>query len=106
MPVVTDDIDQESLHTALRRSVSYLEKLPPDRIVGEQPRRFTAGEVLDSLLAFEKSLDSWDCRECWMRDFSSQFDLIPSSSDVELESVLFTGYYQPEIGRASCRERV
>ncbi|HET8917842.1 MAG TPA: hypothetical protein VFN58_07350, partial [Candidatus Binatia bacterium] len=56
MPALTDDLDRESLHTALRRSVSYLEKLPPDRIVGEQPRRFTAGEVLDSLLAFEKSL--------------------------------------------------
>jgi membrane-bound lytic murein transglycosylase A len=97
MPMLNDDLDLESLHTALRRSVSYLEKLPPDRIVGEQPRRFTAGEVLDSLLAFEKSLDSWDCRECWMRDFSARFDLIPSSSDVELESVLFTGYYQPVI---------
>jgi peptidoglycan lytic transglycosylase A len=97
MPALSDDLDRESLHTALRRSVSYLEKLPPDRIVGEQPRRFTAGEVLDSLLAFEKSLDSWDCRECWMRDFSNRFDLIPSSFDSSLETVLFTGYYQPVI---------
>jgi peptidoglycan lytic transglycosylase A len=94
---LTDDLDRESLHTALRRSVSYLEKLPPDRIVGEQPRRFTAGEVLDSLLAFEKSLDSWDCRECWVRDFNTRFDLIPSTGDAELETVLFTGYYQPVI---------
>ena len=97
MPALTDDLDRESLHAALRRSVSYLEKLPPDRIVGEQPRRFTAGEVLDSLLAFEKSLDNWHCRECWMRDFNTRFDLIPSSGDVELETVLFTGYYQPVI---------
>jgi peptidoglycan lytic transglycosylase A len=97
MPALTDDLDRESLYTALRRSVSYLEKLPPDRIVGEQPRRFTAGEVLDSLLAFEKSLDSWDCRECWMRDFNARFDLIPSSADDELARVLFTGYYQPVI---------
>jgi membrane-bound lytic murein transglycosylase A len=97
MPVLTDDLDRESLHTALRRSVSYLEKLPPDRIVGEQPRRFTAGEVLDSLLAFEKSLDSWDCRECWVRDFNTRFDLIPSSGDGELGTVLFTGYYQSVI---------
>jgi len=94
---LTDDLDRESLHTALRRSVSYLEKLPPDQIVGEHPRRFTAGEVLESLVAFEKSLDSWDCRECWMRDFNTRFDLIPSSGDPELESVLFTGYYQPII---------
>jgi membrane-bound lytic murein transglycosylase A len=97
MPALTDDLDRESLRTAIRRSVSYLEKLPPDRIVGEHPRRFAAGEVLESLLAFEKSLDSWDCRECWTRDFGTRFDLIPSSGDADLETVLFTGYYQPVI---------
>jgi membrane-bound lytic murein transglycosylase A len=97
MPALTDDLDQESLRTALRRSVSYLEKLPPERIVGEQPRRFTAREVLDSLLAFEQLLDRRDCRDCWKYDFSSRFDLIPSSGDPELEMVLFTGYYQPVI---------
>jgi membrane-bound lytic murein transglycosylase A len=94
---LSDDLDRESLHTALRRSVSYLEKLPPDRIVGEQPRRFTAGEVLESLLAFEKTLDTWDCRECWLQDFTARFELIPSSGDAHSESVLFTGYYQPVI---------
>jgi membrane-bound lytic murein transglycosylase A len=97
MPALTDDLDRQSLYTALRRSVSYLEKLPPDRVVGEKPRRFTAGEVLESLLAFEKSLDNWDCRECWTRDFNARFELIPSSGDTELEAVLFTGYYQPVI---------
>jgi membrane-bound lytic murein transglycosylase A len=97
MPRLTDDLDRESLHTALRRSVSYLEKLPPDRIVGEQPRPFTAREVLDSLLAFEKLLDSWECQDCWLRDFNKRFDVIPSSVDSALEAVLFTGYYQPVI---------
>jgi membrane-bound lytic murein transglycosylase A len=97
MPALTDDLDRESLQTALRRSVSYLEQLPPDRIVGEHPRRFTAGEVLESLLAFEKSLDNWDCRECWTRDFNARFELVPSASDATLETVLFTGYYQPVI---------
>jgi len=96
-PAVTDDLDGESLRTALRRSVSYLEKLPPDRIVGEQPRRFTAREVLDSLRVFEKSMDNWDCRECWLREFNNRFELIPSSGDPDLETVLFTGYYQPVI---------
>jgi len=96
-PVIADDLDRESLRNAIRRSIGYLEKLPPERIVGEQPRRFTAREVLDSLKAFEKLLDHWDCRECWARDFSAQFELLPSSTDAELERVLFTGYYQPVI---------
>ena len=55
------------------------------------------GEVLESLLAFEKLLDRWDCRDCWKHDFTARFDLIPSSADPELETVLFTGYYQPVI---------
>jgi membrane-bound lytic murein transglycosylase A len=97
LPALTDDLDRESLHTALRRSISYLEKLSPDRIVGEHPRLFTAGEVLESLLAFEKSLDNWDCRECWTRDLNDRFDLIPSSGDAALATVLFTGYYLPAI---------
>ena len=96
-PDLTDDLDGESLRTALRRSVSYLEKLPPERMVGEQPRQFTAREVLESLLAFEQLLDRRDCRDCWKHDFGAQFDLIPSSGDPELETVLFTGYYQPVI---------
>ena len=53
MPILNDDLDGESLHMALRRSVSYLEKLPPDRIVGEQPRLFTAGEVFEIVVRDE-----------------------------------------------------
>lgn len=92
-----DDLEAESLRAAIRHSVTYLAKLPPNRIVGEHPRRFTAAEVLDSLVAFEKLLERWDCRDCWLREFSERFELIPSTSDSELQNVLFTGYYQPVI---------
>ena len=94
---LADDLDRESLLTALRRSVAYLEKLPPEQIVGEQPRRFTAWEVLESLLAFEQLMDPAECPDCWRHDFAAQFELIPSSDDPEFETVLFTGYYQPAI---------
>ena len=95
--VISDDLDRESLRVAIRHSVFYLEKLPPDRVVGEQPRRFTAREILDTLLAFEKLLDRWDCRECWTTEFNERFELIPSASDAASLEVLFTGYYQPVI---------
>lgn len=96
-PAISDDLDRESLRAAIRYSIAYLEKLPPERIVGEQPRRVTAKDVLDSVVAFERLLDHWDCRECWLREFNARFDLIPSSSDPATETVLFTGYYQPVI---------
>jgi len=96
-PIVSDDLDRESIRRALRQSQAYLKKLPPDRVVGEQPRRFTAKEVLDSLVAFDRLLDRWDCRECWIKALTQQFELVPSSSDPELQNVLFTGYYDPVI---------
>ncbi len=96
-PVITDDLDRESLRAAIHHSIAYLAQLPAERIVGEQPRRLTAKEVLDSVAAFEGLLDRWDCRECWLKELNSRFELVPSSSDPATETVLFTGYYQPVI---------
>lgn len=93
--IARDDLDVESLRVAIRRSLAYLKQLPGDRVVGEQPRRFTAREVCDSLLAFEKLLVHWDCAECFAHEVASRFKLVPSSDDRKLAQVLFTGYYQP-----------
>jgi membrane-bound lytic murein transglycosylase A len=93
---IGDDLDPESLRAAIRQSLAYLQKLPSDRVVGEQPRRFTAKEVSDSLLAFEKLLDSWRCMECLAREINDRFEILPSSA-VQFSEVLFTGYYQPII---------
>lgn len=97
VPRIADDLDLESLRAAIRQSVSYLKKLPADRVVGEQPRLFTAAEVLRSLLAFDEILDRRDCPECWAKEFEERFELIPSSTDGAALDVLFTGYYQPVI---------
>ena len=97
-PPVSDDLDPESLHTAIRASIAFLQKLPPDRVVGEQPRRSTAQDILDSLFAFEQLLaDHWRCTHCLAREITARFDVIPSSTDPALSEVLFTGYYQPVI---------
>lgn len=96
--VTGDDLDPESLRAAIRQSLVYLRKLPPDRVVGEEPRRFTAKEVSDSLLAFEELIDLWSCPECLAREIHARFDLLPSSADPQLAEVLFTGYYQPILG--------
>ena len=96
-PLSSDDLDPQSLRTAIGQSLAYLQKLPPGRVIGEEPRRITAKEVGDSLAAFEKLLDLWDCRECFAREVHARFDLLPSSVDSEFSDVLFTGYYQPVI---------
>jgi len=96
-PVISDDLDPESLRAAIRQSSAYLRKLPPDRVVGEQPRRLTAKDVLDSLRAFENVLDHWHCAQCLAREIEARFEVMPSSADPALSDILFTGYYQPVI---------
>ena len=93
--MIADDLDRESLRSAIRRSIAYLEKLPGDRIVGEQPRRFTAQQTLSSLVAFERLLEHWSCAACLAQEVEARFELVPSNSDPQLSEVLFTGYYQP-----------
>jgi peptidoglycan lytic transglycosylase A len=92
-----DDLDRDSLHTAVQYSIAYLKKIPPEQIVGQQPRLFTAGEILASLQEFDRLLDDWSCRPCFARELERRFDFVPSSMDPQTAEVLFTGYYQPVI---------
>src|SRR5262245_15558610 len=96
-PVSSDDLDSESLRASIRGSLAYLNKLPPDRVVGEVPRRLTAGEVVKALMVFDKLIDQWSCAVCFARSVSERFDFLPSSADAGQSEVLFTGYYQPVI---------
>ncbi len=94
-PMIGDDLDRESLRVAIARSMTYLAKLPPRRIVGREPREFTAAEVMATLQAFEELLEIWPCRDCWIKALKRRFAFIPSSRNAATRSVLFTGYYQP-----------
>jgi membrane-bound lytic murein transglycosylase A len=97
-PAISDDSDPESLRVAIQRSIAFLQKLPPDRVVGVHPRRSTAKEILDSLIVFDKALlDHWRCAHCFAREINARFDVVSSSTDPALADVLFTGYYQPVI---------
>ena len=94
VPSFTDDLDQDSLRRAIHRSLEFLAKLPPDRSVGEQPRKITAAEVKESLIAFLSLLDLWDQPDKWNAEIRSRFELYPMSDAAEGEA-LFTLYYPP-----------
>src|SRR6476620_3911971 len=78
--VIADDLDRASLATALQRSQSYLVKLPSDRVIGELPRRLTAGEALDSLRVLQELLQQWDCWNCFVEQVRKRFDLLSATS--------------------------
>lgn len=92
-----DDLDRDSLRRAVQRSLKFLAKLPPDRVVGEQPRKFTAQEAKESLLSFLNLLELWEEPEKLAEEIRSRFDLYPVVKDAGEGGVLFTGYYQPVI---------
>ena len=71
--------------------------VPPDQVIGEWPRKLTAQEVKESLLAFTEHLDLLDDPASLFEALRSRFDLYESVSDQGHENNLFTGYYQPII---------
>lgn len=93
-PVFRDDLDRDSLHRAIHRSLEFVQRLPRDRTVGDWPRKFTAREVKESLLAFLNLLGRWDRPKTLAQEIRSHFEIFESASDPAEGDALFTGYYQ------------
>lgn len=102
-PAVQDDLDSDSLRQAIQRSLQYLEKLPPDRMVGEWPRKVTAGEIKEALVFFSSKLDFFDRPEALKNAIRSNFDLHEARGRDGLGDMLVTGYYQPILEGALTR---
>ena len=93
LPVISDDLDRDSLRLAVRRSLDFLNKVPPRRQIGDFPRKPTAQEVKDSLLLFLQGLDSTRDPRAFGDWVKLRFDFYPVDSAPD--KVLFTGYYRP-----------
>ncbi len=101
-PSFTDDLDRDSLHRAIDRSLEFLAKLPPDRSLGELARKFTAQEIRESLLSFAELFDFLDRPGELLKKIRDRFDLYAPMGETGVADVLFTGYYAPVIeGRLS-----
>ena len=92
-PVITDDLDRGSLRLALQRSLEFLQKVPPQRILGEWPRKIAAQEIRESLILFERGLNSFREPRALGAWFNARFELFPAARDPS--GALFTGYYRP-----------
>ena len=95
-PSLQDDLDRESLRRAINHSLDFLEGVPPDLPVGEWPRKITAREVKESLLAFEDLLDLLDRPEELLEALRSRFEFHQSVGRSAKE-ILLSGYYLPLI---------
>lgn len=97
LPVFQDDLGRDSLRGAIHRSLEFLQRLPPDRPVGEWPRKVTAQEIKESLLLFLERLDLLGEPQSLVQFLRSHYDLHRSDGEGASGSVVFTGYYQPVI---------
>lgn len=97
LSLLRDDMDRDSLRAAVQRSLEFLAHLPPDRIIGERPRKTTAQELRESLVSFLSLADLWEQPEKLAEEIRSRFDFYPIAGDAAEAGVLVTGYYQPVI---------
>lgn len=94
IPVLADDLDPESLDTAIARSLEYLEKRKTAVFrVGDCD--YTAADVREGLLGFRDIFRTSVGTEDRMKRIRDGFDVYKAPGSDGKGTVLFTGYYEP-----------
>ena len=94
-PVFRDDMDFEFLALAIRRNISYLERLDPQKMFCYGPHQFTVKEVLQSQRAFLDLVSKGLTADQFNTEIRRQFRIYRASGSAGNNKVLFTGYHEP-----------
>ena len=96
-PYFNDDLDKESLLTAIEKNNEFLNRLPANMVFTYGDQQFSVEDVKESFRHFisiiKESKDGSDLNYRITRDF----DIYSSIGFDNRENVLFTGYYEPII---------
>ena len=104
LEAISDDLDSRSLRSAVMQSVRFLDAAPAGSWPGAWPRPVTAEDVRGSLAEFLDILDGTaEADSSWVDKVAERFDFFPAPVGGGVESVLFTGYYQPVIDASAVR---
>ena len=93
-PALLDDADPASLATAVRASVEFYGRLPPDRLLDFGGDRVPVDRMRESLRAFAAVLDGRPTVSELARELERRFVVYRAAA---APSVLFTGYYLPVV---------
>jgi membrane-bound lytic murein transglycosylase A len=93
-PFLLDDLDRESLDTAIERSLRYYEKTAGKDTYGLDNGRVTGKELKESLIAFRDILSSNDSDEIKQKKIRNTFDVYKATGRGNQGGVLFTGYFE------------
>jgi membrane-bound lytic murein transglycosylase A len=95
MPVTfTDDLDRDSLRTALQRSIHYVKRLPPERLLPFAGRHITAALQRETLETFLHVLEQAPTAQALNTAIHEQFDIVQVAGRKGQGDVLVTGYYE------------
>jgi membrane-bound lytic murein transglycosylase A len=92
---LVDDSDRDSLRLAIAQSLTYLQKISPERIYHYGPYDYTAAEVVDSLKTFERLLEGIKDTLVFSKRVRKEFLILQGSGSDGNGTVLYTGYYEP-----------
>ena len=94
-PLFTDDMDLESLDTAVEKSLQYYQKAAGSGPFLMDDDRITVRELRESLSALREILRSGDTEAAKQDRIRETFDVYQSTGLDGKNSVLFTGYFEP-----------
>ncbi|HLB25949.1 MAG TPA: MltA domain-containing protein [Nitrospirota bacterium] len=96
-PALMDGGDPLTLAGSVRYSLDYLSKLPPEKTLHFGQEEYLPSELIGQLSAFEEFLRSGPSAGLVKAYTLEHFDVYASAGHDGLGTVLFTGYYTPEL---------
>jgi membrane-bound lytic murein transglycosylase A len=94
-PQFSDDLNLEGLAPAIQSSLTYLERIPPDRTFAFGPDSYPAAHIARSLRTFLDFLEESPDADALNRFIRRRFRVYRSNGGPETGKMLFTGYYEP-----------
>lgn len=105
MPLFLDDGDRSSLLEAIGRNLTYLSRVPRDRVYTYGPREVTAAELRAAFTRLAAFLKRDPSPEDLAAQIAYDFEVYRSVAAPRGGTMLFTGYYVPVIEGSLRRTR-
>jgi membrane-bound lytic murein transglycosylase A len=94
-PIFQDDLNYERLSLAIRRNLSYLKRLDPQKLFYYGPHLIPCRQILDTQHLFLKMIENRPSVEQFDRDIRRYFRVYRAAGRPGDKKILFTGYYEP-----------
>ncbi|MBW1868727.1 MAG: MltA domain-containing protein, partial [Deltaproteobacteria bacterium] len=94
-PTFQDDMDRESLISAIRKNLDYLNRLDPEKPFHYGSQIFTSKHVKESQEAFLSLIEKNVSPEQLNEEIRGNFLVYRATGRVGNNEVLFTGYFEP-----------